>query len=232
MRGPVLVSVFVLAVLTGCGSSPSRPAPAPRPAIQVSATLVSPNDITVRWKDPGRGVAGHIVEFATSPRGPYTILQFLPPRVATYTHPDLMPQTPFYYRVRPYYGPVSSSVDIALPRRPEGPKAARSVGAAATYSIRGDGSGGIPTDLKGIVTAADTIRFTWTDHAGDEDGYLLEVRPAGRRDVEVVAALDPNVTLFDLVTLPEEKSASYRVRAFYYGTASNIAHQRTRGTPD
>jgi hypothetical protein len=58
------------------------------------------------------------------------------------------------------------------------------------------------------------------------------VKRSSPRAPEAVADLDPNVTSFDLVPLPEERSASYRVRAFHYGTSSNIARQRTGGTPD
>jgi hypothetical protein len=42
-----------------------------------------------------------------------------------------------------------------------------------------------------------------------------------------VALLDPDVTSFGLVKLPREKAASYRVRPFYYGTASDLAARRT-----
>jgi hypothetical protein len=73
----------------------------------------------------------------------------------------------------------------------------------------------------------DGIRFTWSDHARDEDGYLLEARPAGNATYGVIAQLDPDITSFGLVKLPHEKAASYRVRPFYYGSASNLAGRRT-----
>jgi len=43
--------------------------------------------------------------------------------------------------------------------------------------------------------------------------------------VTVADVLDPDVNACGLVTLPNEKHAWYRVRPFYYGAQSNVAHQ-------
>ena len=75
------------------------------------------------------------------------------------------------------------------------------------------------------------VQFTWTDHASDEDGYLLEVRPRPNPDFTVAAVLDPDINSTGLTTLPDEKTASFRIRAFYYGTPSNTAHQTTGPEP-
>jgi hypothetical protein len=39
--------------------------------------------------------------------------------------------------------------------------------------------------------------------------------------------LDPDINSTGLVTLPEEKHASYRIRAFAYGERSNVVHLTT-----
>jgi hypothetical protein len=39
--------------------------------------------------------------------------------------------------------------------------------------------------------------------------------------------LDPDVNQYGLVTLPTEKRASYRVRAYFSGAPSNLAKQTT-----
>ena len=54
--------------------------------------------------------------------GEYVVLEFAPPSKNSYTHPDLIPETPFYYRVRPFTGPASSTVDITLPPGEEVPE--------------------------------------------------------------------------------------------------------------
>ena len=74
------------------------------------------------------------------------------------------------------------------------------------------------------------MQFTWTDRASDEEGYLLEVQAAGRSQYRVAAVIDTDMNAFGLMTLPEEKTAAFRIRAFYYGDPSNIADQKT--SPD
>jgi Fibronectin type III domain len=91
----------LLGALPVLGACSSTPAP-------LTAELISPNDITLTWTTDAQGepdAAGWIVEFATEREGRYTILDFVPRRQTTFTHPDLMPETRFYYRIRPYYGP-------------------------------------------------------------------------------------------------------------------------------
>ncbi|MGW0203511.1 hypothetical protein, partial [Nonomuraea sp. NPDC003201] len=93
------------------------------------------------------------------------------------------------------------------------------------------GEGAAPTGLTATVTQADGIAFRWADRARDEEGFLLEDRPAGRPDYRVTAVLAPDVNAFGLVTLPEERHASYRVRAFRYGPPSNVVRRTTGDLP-
>lgn len=173
----------VLPVLGACSS----------PQASLTAELVSPTDITLTWKAEAPDAAGWIVEFATEREGRYTILDFVPPGQTTFTHPDLMPETRFYYRIHPYYGPS------AVPK----------------------------------VMAADeeSITFSWPDNTNDEAGYLLELKPSGESEFDVVAYLDPDSESFTLYPLPRERNAAARVRALYHGAPSNVATQTT-GTKD
>ncbi|WP_205315005.1 fibronectin type III domain-containing protein [Nonomuraea lactucae] len=106
MRAVPAVGALVMGLLAGACSAPQhRPAapsaaPEGRASPRLSATLDSPTDITLRWRGGEPGAAGHVVEFATDPSGPYTILAFLPSGQTTFTHPDLIPRTRFTYRVR------------------------------------------------------------------------------------------------------------------------------------
>jgi hypothetical protein len=150
--------------------------------------LTTPTDIDLDWTDDRPGVAGHVLEFATEEAGPYTVLDHLPRRVSSYRHPDLMPHTTFFYRLRTYRGPVSRPVRTELP---------------------------------------DGIRLTWSDHSSDEDGFLLEMRKENSTGYEPVAVVDPDVTVTTLVTLPGERGASFRVRAFVLGERSNVVRLTT-----
>jgi hypothetical protein len=244
-RAWLLALPLAAAVLTGCSPPGPDRAPGVEPAPQLAAALVSPIDIELRWSINDPAAVGRIVEFATEPRGPYTILGFLPPGRATYRHSDLMPQTPFYYRVRSVYGPSSDPVEVALPPGEFDEKSRqddhrwaepRTVGrrSVETRPIRRPGaatSDGAPTAFQANVMHANGIRFTWVDHASDEEGYLLEVRQPGRDAYAAAAVLDADVNSFGLITLPDEKKAAYRVRAFYYGAPSNLAHQKTGREP-
>ncbi|MFD3522316.1 fibronectin type III domain-containing protein, partial [Streptomyces sp. NPDC058653] len=194
------LTTLTVLTLTGCSSEPDTAEKPPRASTgRLAATLDSPIDITLRWKDDEPGIAGRTVEFATEKAGPYTVLEFMPPGRTTYRHPDLMPETPFYYRLRPYFGPASAPVEVSLPpgepteaelddnqewmtpRTVRGPKVT-----TAPLTARGAGSAetdaaAAPTGLEPTVMHATGIKFTWEDRASGEDGYLLEVRQAGSK---------------------------------------------------
>ncbi|MFF2521238.1 fibronectin type III domain-containing protein [Streptomyces liangshanensis] len=254
---PAALVVLVLA-LAGCTASPgaapdrtraARPAPhASGPVL--TGKLDSPVDVTLRWTGDEPGAAGRVLEFATESTGPYTVLEFLAPGRTDFEHPDLMPHTPFFYRLRPYFGPASAPVEVTLPpgeptakdqeddhtwtapRTLDGPPVTThpvvdtpggTLSAGRTRAV----DAAAPGDLRATVMHAAGIRFTWTDHAGDEDGFLLEARPSGSGTYHPVAVLDPDINSFGLITLPEEKRASYRVRAFVYGEQSNVVRLET-----
>ncbi|MFC0624612.1 hypothetical protein [Kribbella deserti] len=224
-------TAVLLAVLTGC-SGPSAPAggaaagsPEPRQtgAVALAATLVSPIDIELSWTGTPREAASAIVEFATEPAGRYTILEFVPTGRTTFRHPDLMPRTPFYYQVTPVLGPVSAALDVNLAKG--GGRTAP--GASAVRKVPVREAAAAPTGLRVVPLKDDGARVTWSDNAEGEEGYLLEIRSQGQSSYRVAGFIDPDATSVELTTLPAERKASYRVRAFYRGTPSNLAHQTT-----
>ncbi|HEY0803714.1 MAG TPA: fibronectin type III domain-containing protein [Pseudonocardiaceae bacterium] len=231
----VLGVLVLLIALAGCGSTSAPKSADPPPSIQLTATLVSPTNIALSWHDGGTSPAGHIVEYATAPNGPFTILGFLPASQTTYAHRDLMPTTAFYYRVRPFYGPASHTVDVALPPgayndQDQAWATPRSVPQAVVkQSVRDPrtASAAAPTNLTATVVNPNGIKFAWTDHASDADGYLVESKPAGSPDFNAIQLLGPDINTCGVVTLPTEKNATYQIRAFYYGQSSNVAHQTT-----
>ncbi|MCS7479334.1 fibronectin type III domain-containing protein [Umezawaea endophytica] len=230
---PILSALVLAAALTACSRTDS-------PA-ELTAVLDSPFNATLTWTTTDARAAGRAVEFATEPGGEYTTLQYTPVERTTYRHPDLIPDTNFHYRVRTYSGPTSESREITLPpgelddatqAEDHGWITPKTVpGTVADVSALRAG-GGAPTDLQATVEHANGIRFTWTDHATDEDGYLLEVKAAGATTFTPAAVLDPNTNSAGLITLPDEKTAAYRVRAFFWGGTSNVAHVKTGPDPD
>jgi hypothetical protein len=243
-RTHALSALLLLALLGGCASTAAAARPAgPAPAVRLTATLVSPTNVTLSWHDSGPAPAGAVVEYATTPNGPFTPLGFLPPTRTTFQHSDLMPTTTFYYRVRPFYGPASRTVDVSLPpgayddqaQSDQSWAAPRAVpgGPVATQSIRNASraAAGAPTNLTATIVNANGIKLAWTDHASDADGYLVESKPVGGTDFNVIQLLGPDIDTCGVVTLPTEKNATYLIRAFYYGHPSNTAHRTTGGGP-
>jgi hypothetical protein len=256
-----LALMLIAGVLAGC----SRREPSGSPTlsqsssqtIALSAALLSPTDVKLTWKDPAPNAAGYIVEYATEPQGEFTTLGFVLLDQGTFTHPNLMPETNWYYRVRPYYGPASDPVEVALPdalsdkeyarrfARPEDyswaapritPAAPIPDGVnAAKLPIRSAESAAkaAPTGLKAALVHSTVSGFqlTWSDHASDEDGYLLEMKSSQGPDFAVRAVLDRDTNSFGYAFQPPQRRATLRVRAFYYGQPSNLAHVTTGQTP-
>ncbi|MER6917378.1 fibronectin type III domain-containing protein [Streptomyces sp. NPDC000594] len=244
----VLGAALTTVLVSGCTDGGGDASPlsgkrntSPDRGVTLSARLDTPTDVTLRWNGRDPEAAGQIVEFATEPRGAYTILEFAPGGQSLFKHPDLMPRTPFYYRLRAYGGPVSPAVDIALPKGTLGrkdqnrshewavPRKLSKAGSAAErHRVRGENTDrAAPTRLRATVKHANGVLLTWRDQARDEDGYLVEVRPEGAADFRVAAVLDPDIESTGLITLPQEKRASIRVRAFFYGDRSNVVHRTT-----
>ncbi|WP_089919177.1 fibronectin type III domain-containing protein [Lentzea albida] len=211
-----------LLFLAACGQGQQDPV--------LTSELTSPVDVTLHWR-PETGSAGQVVEYANAADGEYTILEFAGPAKDTFRHPDLIPETRFYYRVRPFTGTASAAVDVVLPPGDDVPEIE---GPDWTAPVKA-GGGKTPvaspeaaaSDLRAEVKHANGILFTWQDRASDEDGYLVEVRPAGAADYRVAVQLDPDTTSYGVITLPDEKTATYRVRAFRFGAPSNLTHQTT-----
>ena len=199
-----------MCVVAGCS-------PAAAQGLQLSGELKG-DDVTLTWEGHRSDV---VVEFATEPDGRYTILDFPPRSQHIYVHPDLMPATTFYYRVRPIEGPASDSAtavpategvqgeDWLAPRTVPDPRAAPS-------------RGGTPANLQVESVGTDELRLTWTDNSTDEAGFLIE-RAKGS-EFEVVFVVDPDVNYIGLIAPAAD---TYRVRAFHYGQMSNVVSERT-----
>jgi len=216
--------------------------------IHLTATLTSPTNVVLEWKDTSPNAAGHILEYALDPKGPFIILHFFPPNETKYTHPRLMPQTTFYYRVRPIYGPVSNQADFALPGDLSDAAYAKKFAGTEDYSwsapktipdavpvekksVRDatNSADAAPTDLKATLVpiTVSGIQLTWTNHSNDEQGFLLEEKSEGSPDYVVTAVMPPKTNAFGWGLQPPQRKASFRIRAYYYGAASNLETKTT-----
>ncbi|MEU8637585.1 fibronectin type III domain-containing protein [Amycolatopsis sp. NPDC048633] len=193
------VKPFVCVALLAAGCSAAPPAPS------FTASLTSPVDVVLTWPDDADG---HRVEYANDPAGPWTTLRFLPPHTTSYHHPDLIPETPFYYREQPFSGPVSAETVV---------------GAPAVPSLGGTG----PAHLRLVEARDGTLTVSWTDMSKDEAGFLLEIRRPGEPAFSPIEVTDPDTTVCGLSPLPGEEGSAYRLRALSYGPLSPVVHQTT-----
>jgi hypothetical protein len=247
----------VVCLLTVCACQPGpdpNAAPGPRATpdtgIRLTTKLSSPTDIWVSWTDPAADkAAGYIVEFASDIAGPYVVLEYALPSTTTHHHPDIQPGSTFVYRVRPFYGPASNAVEVALPKtlsdaeyakrmdgdedfnwghpenRPEG-NATRGRIRDANPTAQAEAA---PTDLTSKLMPITVSGFllTWTDRSSDEEGFFIEQRLEGAHDFRVVAVTEKDMNKFGYALKPPERKSHFRVRAYYYGKASNIETQQT-----
>ena len=213
-RRPVSLAVAsaVLALVASCSAPAAPPSP---PAF--TATLTTPTDVVLHWPaDPS--AAGYLLEYANAAEGPWTALQYLPPSRTSYTHPNLIPETPFYYRVRSFTGPVSAATTVGAPRPPRS-------GSPAPVPVRQPGAA--PADLTATPAADQNVQFSWTDHSTDEAGFLLEIRRPGTPDFAPVEVTDPGATRCALSLLPGEEGSAFRLRALAYGPLSPVVERTT-----
>ena len=220
-------------------------------AIRLTAEMTSPIDVVLRWTDSAPGAAEYVVEYAYRPEGPYTVLADKLPGETTYEHPHLIPETTFYYRVRPVYGPASDPVEACLPEGLSDVEYAKryaaenDIGAEPQIlpdpapmrkrSIRNPATAaeGGPSRLKvqPLTATVSGFRLTWTDHASDEEGFLLETKADGEKEFRVCAVYEPNINCIVRAFEPPQRRGWFRIRAYYYGAPSNMVSKRTGKEP-
>jgi hypothetical protein len=238
--------------LTGC-SRPTSTTLA-TDAIRLSARMVSPVDIELEWHGQSANVAGYVLEYTNRPdEDEYIPLGFFPPEQTRYSHPRLIPETTFYYRVRAYYGPVSNEIEVSLPKELTQEAYAAAYALPEDYrwappatvpepsnvtqgTLRNKAAPAdvAPSNLRAelVTSTISGFKLTWTDHATDEEGFFLERQRAGRSEFEVCALVGPNINSFGWAFEPPEKTGAFRIRAYYYGEPSNVVMQLTGKNPE
>lgn len=209
------LAALLTATLVGCGTPPPPAAPA------FTATLTSPTNVVLHWpSDPA--AAGYLLEYTNAADGPWTALQYLPPGQTSYTHPNLIPETPFYYRIRSFAGPVSATVTAGSASQSGTASPSGTAAPSATTAPQS-----APANLTATPAPDQSLHFAWTDRSTDEAGFLLEIRRPGTPDFAPVEVTDPNATHCALSLLPGEQGSAFRVRALSYGPLSPVVERTT-----
>jgi hypothetical protein len=237
---------FIRTLPLSCAADSIKP-------IEMKLTMIPPRDILVEWKDPTPGAVGHIVEWGTKPDDEFVPLGYFPPTVSSYRHPDLMWETPQYYRVRAYYGPASPEIEVSLPKeltdaeykrrydQPEDyhwapPKIVPDVKPVAKKSLRDQATAAdaAPVDFKSTLqpVAVSGFQLTWTDRASDEEGTMVEVKKEGSSEWQMVAMVPPDVNSFGWAFEPPTRKALVRIRPYYFGPPCDLQHLTTGKEPE
>jgi hypothetical protein len=246
MISSVNTAIGLLAVtllLGGCSTPPANPQAAEARAFaaptQLTARLATPIDIDLKWKDNATNEAGYFVEYSPNADNDYVIIEALPPNSTHYRHPHLLPQTRFVFRVRPFFGLASNPIEFKTgkegPQQEPGPELLPDAppSTATKQSLRALGSlaGAAATDLTAMLIPPAGVKLQWQDHASDEAGFLLEIKPEWDSQFKVSSFIEPDTTSLISYNFPFDSKFTFRVRAFVYGQPSNLAEQTTGVDP-
>jgi len=236
----VAFAILAATAIAGCSTTPPSGENAFAAPTQLTATLATPIDIDLKWKNNAAALAGNLVEYSPEANSEFVIIEALPPGAAKYRHPHLLPHTRFVFRVVPYFGPASNPGEVKTGREaPQQPPAGSEISrtnppdAGEKQSIRSPATlaAAAPSDLRATLIPPAGVKLDWVDHASDADGYLIEIKPEWSRDFKVCAFLPPHTTSLTSYGYPFETKLTFRVRPFFYGRPSNLAEQTTGDDP-
>jgi hypothetical protein len=211
---------------------------------ELTAAFRNPISVDLKWKSGDAAVQGHLVEYTSSLAEDFVILGIVPKEITTFQHPDLAPQTKYFYRLRPFLGEASPAVTITTGKASQMPDAGvlgdgepvldatDAATVAKKRSLRDPATAAVatPADLTATAPFPLSVTLRWRDRANDEEGYLIEA--AGPTEAFHVIAFFPADTVgFTIPSLPPETECRFRVRAFFYGPSSNVLEMLTGEDP-
>jgi hypothetical protein len=205
--------------------------------ILLTATMVSPVDIDLKWSTHIPDVDGYFVDFNFGSDRRFQILDIKYPNETSFHHPNLMPNTRFAYRIRPFFGRPSNVASFVTGDASDEQSGDDGVtpsqvpaGAGGTNSLRNPltREKAAPTDLTVTRISPRVADLNWKDNASDEDGYFLETSLGSDQNFHFFALLKTNTTSFRASLLPTNTTCYFRVRAYCEGSPS-LAVELTTG---
>jgi hypothetical protein len=238
----IVLTAWVAAHVAGAaepGATPSIEAGQPFAApSNLTATLADPINIDLKWQDNANNESGYFVEYSPDANNEYFIIEALPPNTTSYRHPNLLPETRFVFRVRPFFGVTSNVAEVTTGKEApqqdlqSGNTTAPNLAPIAKHSLKSGASlaDAAPINLTAELIPPAGVRLRWIDRAADADGYMVEIKSPGA-DFRASAFLAAGTTTLVSYNFPFETKFEFRVRAFIYGQPSNLAEQTTGQDP-
>jgi hypothetical protein len=240
------LALFLVSGALGCSEPKPAASAGPGPfaaPTELTATLTTPLDIELRWKDNATHEGGYFVEGYYVGHAPtsqeFVIIESVPPDTTSYRHTKLLPETRFIYRVRPFFGRASNAAEIVTGKEgppqvtvPEPTRAAPAAGAvrASLRSVETEALAA-PTDFRATLLPPTGVKLEWKDHAGNEDEYLIEVRSPDGEGFKPSTFEPADTTSWVSYNFDPESRFAFRVRAFVYGEPSNVVELTTGTDP-
>lgn len=171
---------------TGDSASSTFSIATPNPPVapdQVNATMVSPTQMNVTWRDNSTNEDRFEVEIATlSDHSDAQNVSGPDANISFYQWNNAVPNQTYYVRVHSWnyeVGPSSWSDWVTV------------------APFIGTNTPAAPSQLQAVATSAKTIRLSWLDNSSNENGFLIE-RSVDGGGFEPVQSGDANLTAADL----------------------------------
>ncbi len=181
----------------------------------LSAIAVSNKRIDLTWQDNATNELGFFIERKTGAGGAYAVIDTVSANVKIYSSLGLAASTEYFYQVRAFNAGGYSVYSNA---------------ANATTQIDPPAA---PGGLAATAVSNNQINLAWTDNAGNEDGFNIELKISAPGTYTQIATVAANATSYSSTGLDAGTLYFYRVRAFNStGNSSYSNEAQTATLPD
>jgi hypothetical protein len=184
----------------------------PSAPTNLTATVVSFNEIDLVWTDNAQSATGYVVEQSLDGLT-WTPIATLSGNATSYQNVGLSGSTGYQYQVFAVNGIVSSSMSnsVSTTTPPAVPNA--------------------PTGLQAYAVAYNQIYLAWKDNANNETGYVVERSTDGGSHWATIASLAPDSGTYQDAGLSANTTYVYRVHAVNGGVSSLLSNLASAVTP-
>lgn len=200
---------------------------------ELTTVLTNGNNAMLHWKNNATADSGVWIEYTTLGYD-WIQLDAFPSdeNVNEFLHANLAPRTRFLYRLQPFFGRPTKTLEITTGNSTNGATSfsdgpispTNNISTGKKFSVRSLKTfvKAAPADLTATLSSPTSVDLHWRNHAADEDGYLLEISAHPKSDFAPCALLPANATSFRKTHLPPKTKIYFRVRAFFYGKPSDV----------